>query len=310
MIKEKTGAKAQRDSGTQDISCRLCGNVCCLTDLVFGGRALARCGACGVMQVEPFPSKNEIASFYAGENFSSEDGTRFKGVAERISVWFRAQRAKHIHRVFQSKNPKILDIGTGRGVMLNHLKNLGWETQGTISGDLCDAQFPPEHFDVVTVFHVFEHLENPVETLGEISRVLKPGGAVVLEAPNAGGFVPRIFKTRWFGYNVPVHLYHFTPESLKIILRQCGFAVYKERYFSAEQSPFVLLQTLMNFLFADNGGLFESLRAKSNAGSVSLRKKIIYAVCLLFLSPASLILSGIAGSVKQGDVMTFYCRKT
>ncbi len=309
MIKEKEGTKGQRDTGTQDIKCRLCGNVSLLTNLTFGERTLARCASCKVMQVEPFPSHEEILSFYDGENFAKEDGTRFIGIAEKISVWFRKQRAKHIDNLVQKENARILDVGAGRGVMLNHLKNLGWETHGTITGDLRAAKFPPVYFDVVTLFHVLEHLESPIETLEEISRVIKPCGFLVLEAPNASGLLPRLFKTRWFGYNIPVHLFHFTPESLKKVLRDSGFSAQKEHYFSPEQSPFVFFQTLLNFLFRDNGTLFETLRRKENALAVSFKKRFFYAVCAVFLFPFSLIFSWLFGISKRGDIMRLYCKK-
>lgn len=302
MIKERTG--------TQGLLCRLCGNVCKLTSLKFNERLLARCSDCGVMQIEPFPSRDEILSFYANENFALEDGMRFNGIAETVSIWFRVRRAKSILNLVRGKNAKILDIGAGRGVMLNELKNYGWETHGTTSGDLRDAHFPQNYFDVVTLFHVLEHLEKPAETLLEIHRVMKPDGILILETPNAAGFVPRIFKTRWFGYNVPVHLYHFTPESLKHILRQFGFDVCKEHYFSPEQSPFILLQTLLNTFLHDNGRFFESLRQNKNNPAPSYTRKFAYILFAAILAMPALAFSRAAGILKQGDVMTFYCKKT
>lgn len=322
MIQQTTGIKAQRHKGTEEKTCRICRSSCAETSLQFNERTLARCATCGVMQVKPFPSDEEIRSFYIHENFASENGARFKGLAERMSVFFRKKRAEHIKKFTRGQNAKILDIGAGRGVMIQELKKNGWDVYGVLPasqtkdtganifyGNLTDANFPAVFFDCVTLFHVLEHLAAPKEALREIFRILKPGGILVMELPNASGVVPRLFKTFWFGYNVPEHLYHFTPINLKHILEEEGFAVMKENFFSLEYSPFVLFQTLLNFFFHDNGQFFESLRTKNSAREISLKKKLSYVAALIFLAPVSFLFSRLTGILKRGDIMTFYCRK-
>ncbi len=311
----------QKDKGMKGKTCRICWSMCVETGLHFNGRALVRCAQCGVMQAEPFPSDEVIRSFYIHENFAREDGTRFKGLAETLSVFFRKKRAKLIQKLVRKQNAKILDVGTGRSVMLNELKKAGWEIYGTqpvkasspqpniYNGELSDAHYPSDFFDCVTLFHVLEHLAAPKETLREIFRVLKPDGILVIELPNAAALVPRLFKTCWFGYNVPEHLYHFTPQSLKHILTEEGFAVVKENFFSLEYSPFVLLQTLFNFLFHDDGNFFRSMREKKGEQMVSLPLKIMYGVLAVSFSFPCLIFSYFSGILKRGDIMTFYCEK-
>lgn len=330
MIKEQLTTKTRRREENTEAICNLCGNACTHTDLQFNSCWLVKCAQCGVIQVHPFPSEKEILSLYADENFAREDGTRFKGVAEKISVYFRKQRARTIQKTMRSvavaPSPfkKILDIGAGRGVMLEELQKKGWDVYGThpaslfqkhdekfslYYGSLTNAKFPDSFFDCVTLFHVLEHLENPRQTLYEIHYILKPGGALIIEIPNAEGFIPQLFKTHWLGYHVPFHLYHFTEKCLEELLRSAGFSVERKKNFSLEQSPFILFQTLLNFFFHDRDGFFNARMAHKKQ-KLQFSKIFFYATCAVLLSFPCLIFSLLCGILKKGDIITFYCRKT
>lgn len=138
---------------------------------------------------------------------------------------------------------RALDIGTGGGVYAATLKRLGWQMTGvefdptaaartaeryglTIrTGTLEDACFPSGSFDFISMFHVIEHLPDPVETLRECHRVLKPGRRIMLRTPNFDSLTRREFGPFWRGVEAPRHLCLFNRGSLQRALSAAGFRV-------------------------------------------------------------------------------------
>lgn len=136
---------------------------------------------------------------------------------------------------------RALDLGTGGGVHAAMLKRLGWQVTGvefdpaaaanaaerhglTVqAGTLEDARFPSESFDLISSFHVIEHLPDPVATLRECYRVLKPGRRIMLRTPNFDSLARREFGKYWRGLEAPRHLCLFNADSLKRALARAGF---------------------------------------------------------------------------------------
>lgn len=98
-------------------------------------------------------------------------------------------------------------------------------------GDLLNAAFPSESFDVVTLWHVFEHLPEPRNELAEIQRILRPGGLLVIEVPNCGSMGFRFTKEKWYHFDVPRHLQHFTPETMRKLLMAASFRPIRTQQF-------------------------------------------------------------------------------
>ena len=127
----------------------------------------------------------------------------------------------------------ILDLGCSSGGFLSALKNPAWKLYGiemsdevaqrahddtgadVFVGDILDAPYPAGSFDAITCFHVFEHLYQPREILAKVSHWLKPGGIFYAMMPNIDSAGARIFKSYWYALELPRHLYHFSPISLK-----------------------------------------------------------------------------------------------
>lgn len=138
---------------------------------------------------------------------------------------------------------RLLDVGCGSGEFLQRHVALGWEGWGVevspeavryarekrglrvFQGELAAARFPPAMFDTVVFNHSLEHMFSPTATLREVHRILRPGGRLFLALPNAASAEARLFGRWWFGWEVPRHLYHFTPRTLDRCLRQSGFRV-------------------------------------------------------------------------------------
>lgn len=136
---------------------------------------------------------------------------------------------------------KLLDVGCGSGAYLAAMRHLGWAVAGVDfdpaavaaarragldvnCGSLEAQQYPAAAFDAVALSHVVEHLPDPVATLQECARILKPGGRLLLFTPNTASLGHRLFREDWRGLEPPRHLFLFSAGSMDRLLRQAGFA--------------------------------------------------------------------------------------
>jgi SAM-dependent methyltransferase len=133
-----------------------------------------------------------------------------------------------------------LDLGCSSGGFLASLRGPSWDLFGiemsdavareaqarcgaqVFVGDILDAPFPPNSFDVITCFHVFEHLYQPREVLAKVQRWLKPGGIFYTMMPNIDSAGAAIFRSYWYALELPRHLYHFSPVSLRNLANSVG----------------------------------------------------------------------------------------
>ena len=126
----------------------------------------------------------------------------------------------------------LLDIGCGSGAFLRTVKGSAWRLHGVeisrheaenarisagaevFVGDPLDAPFQPDSFDVITCFHLLEHVYQPLPLLNRIRTWLKPGGFLYVILPNIDSWEAHIFRSYWYGLELPRHLFHFSPVSL------------------------------------------------------------------------------------------------
>jgi 2-polyprenyl-3-methyl-5-hydroxy-6-metoxy-1,4-benzoquinol methylase len=143
---------------------------------------------------------------------------------------------------FPGRNARVLDIGCGNGSFLWQMRSLGWEVCGVEPdpqsaeraraaglevhiGLLQQQSLPEAGFDAVTMFHVVEHLHDPMDTLRRCWKLLKPGGCITVVTPNMGACGHRYFGPDWMPLDPPRHLVLFTEKSLGGALETCGFMV-------------------------------------------------------------------------------------
>jgi predicted SAM-dependent methyltransferase len=91
------------------------------------------------------------------------------------------------------------------------------------SGSFEEFTYPKESFDVITMWHSLEHFTDPRHIIEKAKALLKPGGALMLGLPNHSSLDRRFFEDCWNGYEIPLHLYHFSPKSIETMLRRAGF---------------------------------------------------------------------------------------
>lgn len=134
----------------------------------------------------------------------------------------------------------LLEVGCGSGEFLTRMKRRGWTVQGididpgateycqqqgldVECGSLENIGYPPDHFDAITMNHVIEHLFDPIATLKECHRILKPGGQLVLVTPNSRSHAHEHFGPAWRGLEPPRHIHIFSPDTLRTMARTVGF---------------------------------------------------------------------------------------
>lgn len=195
--------------------------------------------------MSPRPAPSEIGRFYPSV------------VAEHIATSapnpFALAEAQIVQDHCQ-KPGKILDIGCASGYFLNAMRQLGWQVYGVEpspeaahkasevegaqikQGVLQPNDYEAGTFDVVTLWSVLEHLHDPLGTLNTVRRILKPSGHLHICVPNFRSLERYMFGPKWFGLDVPRHLYHFDPKSLIRLLTHSGFRVSQLNHSSGHDS--------------------------------------------------------------------------
>ncbi|MBZ5498520.1 MAG: class I SAM-dependent methyltransferase [Acidobacteriia bacterium] len=239
-----------------------------LFGIAAGSFHLHQCRACGCIFQHPLPEPAALASFYPEEYWWSEDqGSKLSGALSRMERAYREFVAMDHVRFLErcaagARGRSLLDIGCGSGTFLHLARRRGFlchgmdvsaravaaareqydllVRQGDIGGDAWDGN----SFDFITMFHVLEHLHDPRHALTCAGRLLKPGGSLILQVPNASSFQARLLGARWYGLDVPRHLINFTPEALTILLGQAGFSCQLVSRFSLRDNPASLASSL------------------------------------------------------------------
>jgi SAM-dependent methyltransferase len=269
-----------------------------------------------------------ITELYA-VGFYEKGAKRFRlTMADRIMRWFRKARAKKIHNLLPGPS-RILDIGCGRGFTLAALQDRGHEVHGTQLSpeaaefarnclslehieqrDLLEIGYPDGWFDAITIYHVLEHVHDPLVMVREIARILRPGGRLIVEVPHAGGAGARVLKRYWLGWDVPYHRFHFTQATLERVLAEFGLTAVSWSFPTIEYAPVVLIQSVLNALTGSENLLFRSLSYTSKGGSRlgGLRMGLELILALLIALPCAIL--AIIGSVcRRGEIISVQCRK-
>lgn len=283
------------------------------------------CSKCSLTALSPKPSKEDLGKHYPAVYYG-KDNSKFKGPVESAINIFRSLKAKKLLKLKSSG--KILDIGCGRGHVLKIMEDKGFTVTGTelsedssshgsnhfglniLPVDIIEADFKENEFDMITLWHVFEHLYEPDLALKKIRKFLKPDGVLLISVPNYGSIQSRLSKSKWFQLDPPRHLYHFTPETLEALLNKHGFKVVNKNYSSLEFNYFDMVQSLYNILGIRKNFLYNLLRG---TGSKFLEENtartfldvllsLIYAPIVL---PLGFFLTFITNQTKLGGNIEF-----
>jgi 2-polyprenyl-3-methyl-5-hydroxy-6-metoxy-1,4-benzoquinol methylase len=230
--------------------------------------SVRQCCRCRLGVTDPQPSEDALLRLYQPEYYRTAEQGPQTPLMRLGRFLVRQVLRGHDPLLGTAQQGRILDIGCGNGEFLRRMGELGWETYGTDSSPAAvqlarrfandvrmarasEPLFDDNQFDVVTMFNVFEHVPDPIETLAEVHRILKNGGTLVLEVPNFQSLTFRIVGTNWMGLDVPRHLYHYSPDALIALAQSQGFEMERFRGFNLLANSYVAFRSLANSLGLD-----------------------------------------------------------
>lgn len=237
----------------------------------------------------PRPDSERLAEYYHRHYYRTKETRRFPAPVELFQRLLYRHRARRVELLAGGRPGHVLDVGCGPGFLLAAFRRRGWEVQGVELSDESSAHsrdvlgipvhvgapvswaWPEGYFDAVVMWHSLEHLPDPRQMLMVLARLLRPGGVVMVGVPNFGSSEARFFRDDWFHLDVPRHLYHFTPVSLRSVLADSGFQVRRCSFFAPEYDVFSFVQSIENRLGLGRNLLYDLLRSRGRSKSGALR---------------------------------------
>ena len=232
------------------IRCPICSEitapfVTCTDSTVSGEKfIICKCAACGFGLTSEAPDSGDIGRYYKAEEYVSHTDTK-QGMINKIYHVVRKYMLARKQRLIEKRQDKVsgnslIDIGCGTGAFINHMRQKGWNVQG-LEPDT-DARrvalekyglktepseklfdFEDSTFDVITLWHVLEHVHSLREYIEQCKKILKDNGLLLIALPNPSGYDAVKWGADWAAWDVPRHLWHFSPESLYMLMNQSGF---------------------------------------------------------------------------------------
>jgi 2-polyprenyl-3-methyl-5-hydroxy-6-metoxy-1,4-benzoquinol methylase len=263
--------------------------------------SLVKCNNCDFCFTNPRPSVEEIGKYYQSEKYISHSNTK-KGL---FSILYQSIRQKTLKNKtnlienlakkfdFLPKNISILDYGCGTGEFLNTCQQKGWNIAGIEPSENARLQAEKvskiniysnifnillekskENFDFITLWHVLEHVHDLDNTIKAFYELLKKDGFLLIAVPNYATWEAEYYTEYWAGYDVPRHLYHFTPKTMNKLLEKFGFEVIQQYPMIYDAYYISLLSGqykngYKNYIWATLQGYLSNQHAHNNQGNYS-----------------------------------------
>jgi len=201
-----------------------------------------QCSNCHFKFTQNVPTQATIGSYYASEEYISHSDTK-EGLTNKLYHMARSymlDSKKALVEKHHSGDKILMDIGCGTGYFLDKMKSANWTTHG-LETDPGARKFCKEKFDlvvqdtdvlfetkaesisVVTMWHVLEHVHQLKDYINQIFKILKKDGTFIVAVPNCESVDAEKYEAHWAAWDVPRHLYHFTPSSMKLLMENAGF---------------------------------------------------------------------------------------
>jgi 2-polyprenyl-3-methyl-5-hydroxy-6-metoxy-1,4-benzoquinol methylase len=199
-----------------------------------------QCNGCNLLLTNPRPPQREADKYYQSKNYISHT-SKATGIVDYIYLIFRRLTVRWKLGMIKPHltNNKLLDVGCGTGHFLKHCQEQGIATAGIeVSDDAREAakknslrveksisDLANEKFNVITMWHVLEHIYNLEETLAQLKDRLEENGIIFIAVPNWQSLDANHYREHWAAYDVPRHLWHFSKDTMKTLLDRTGFKV-------------------------------------------------------------------------------------
>lgn len=199
-----------------------------------------KCENCSAKFTQDVAGEEGIGRYYQSDNYVSHSDTKkglINSLYHNVRSFTLGIKRKLIIKETSKTNGSLLDVGCGTGAFINAMKIAGWSVTG-LEPDSTAAQkaeslygikpksptalfdFSGELFDAITMWHVLEHVHRLDDYILQFKKILKPGGVLVIAVPNHTSYDAAFYKENWAAYDVPRHLYHFSPQSMACLMER------------------------------------------------------------------------------------------
>jgi len=204
---------------------------------------IVQCKECGLKFVNPRPAANEISSYYESPEYFSHD-TQGPGIRKLLYSLVRNYTCKKKRILIEkySTGRKLLDIGCGTGEFISSCRTAGWEVTGVepnqkprefaiakhkvnIIDEAALEMMTKPGFDVVTLWHVLEHVHHLDERMRKIKQILNENGMLIIAVPNSNSWDAQHYEKYWAAYDLPRHIYHFSKNTIFRLAEKFEFSV-------------------------------------------------------------------------------------
>ena len=263
---------------------------------------IQQCKACDFLFTNPRPSENEIGYYYQSQEYISHHDDA-KGFMSKVYKTVRdhtiGEKIKMIDRLKPQKGD-LLDIGCGTGNFVQACKESGWNITGvepdqgarqvasdrtreSIFQNIFEPEIAHQKYDIITMWHVLEHVHLLDETIAWLKAHLKPGGEILIAVPNPESHDAKKYGEFWAAYDVPRHLYHFTEKTMKTLMQKHNLKVeavlpmwFDSFYVSMLSTKYQSGATKM--IDSMLTGLISNVKGKGNTESSTNTSSLIYLI--------------------------------
>jgi len=191
------------------------------------------------------PQQSSIGRYYQSENYISHTDNK-KGIVNRLYRFIRSFTVRSKRKIISSythlSKGNLLDVGAGTGVFAASMQKWGWNVTALepdeevrkraaamhsiqVGDPSALFEMTENHFDVITLWHVMEHVHSLHQYINQLKKILKPGGALFIAVPNYTSYDADNYKQFWAAYDVPRHLYHFSPVAMQKLMQLHGLKI-------------------------------------------------------------------------------------
>lgn len=243
-------------------NCPVCGaadikDVFAVKDHTVSGESftVAECNACSLRFTKDVPDAASIGPYYKSEDYISHTDTS-KGLINRLYRWVRKRTLRRKRKLVQKltgvRAGQLLDVGSGTGAFVNEMNQNGWKVTGLEPDEGARGvakrsynielknidelyKLPENSFDAITLWHVLEHVHELSAYVLQLKSLLKENGKLLIAVPNYTSKDAAIYKECWAAYDVPRHLYHFSPRSMQFLMEKNGLKLlgYKPMWYDS-----------------------------------------------------------------------------
>lgn len=245
--------------------CRACRHDLGKTMVVVDEWTVFACPNCGSGTLAPTPDPDVLSAAYEEGVYAKERSARVVPVLSGVLDRLNERRVRFAFGT-DGTGRRLLDVGSGKGRLLQAAKRLGYDVTGVephgnrssyaiteygvpvFQGPLEEFPAADAGFDVITIWHVIEHVPDPVDFVARTKSLLAPGGRLAIEVPCVRTASRSLTGSFWQGWQLPYHLSHFTPQGITTVLEAAGYRVVELSTWSAELNPFMWVISLVDLI--------------------------------------------------------------